>query len=186
MRLLPCIKPSLIILQSYVSFIYFVHGNSAPLPPQLLSVLLVQFLLALSLNYKFCPFQLISSLWPFSEQETSMKFLRGWTHSNSNNNLSTCYFFQIFSGNNIMLACKILSLSWNWMYSSLSLLSFDSLEMVISKTIQNNIDLTDFSKATLCALIFRLFACPSCVPHFPLFFSIIANFLCSLNFTNTF
>lgn len=140
----------------------------------------ISFSSLLKLQFLAVPTNLFSLA--FSEQETSMKILRGWTHSNWNNNLSTCYFFQIFSGNNIMLACKILPLSWNWMHSSLSLLAFGSLEMVISKTIQNNIDLTDFSKATPCVLVFRLFPYPFYVPRFPFFLSKIANFLCSPNF----
>lgn len=72
------------------------------------------------------------------------------------------------------------------MHLSSSLLAFSSLEIVIFKTIQNNIGLTDFSKATLCSLIFRLCAWSSCVPCFTLFFSDIVNFLCSTDFTKTF
>lgn len=68
-RLLPCIKPSLKSLPLYFKVLYWVHGNSSPLPVKVLSVQPVQFLLALFSNYSFCLSQQISSLCPFLNQK---------------------------------------------------------------------------------------------------------------------
>lgn len=48
--LLPCIKPNLKSLPNFFNVIYFVHGDSEPLPPQVVSMQLVKFLLAFSSN----------------------------------------------------------------------------------------------------------------------------------------